>query len=151
SDDRMHFLLGSDGRGSRHIEVPGGGTRLPVDAKVLAARLNKFKMDGRRVWEFAVETVPRTIRALLADRGLTTDDVDLLVLHQSNLRMIEAIMLSLGLSMGRTVTTLETYGNTAAAIIPLTLHRALETGRLAPGSRVLLCGFGGGLSWGAAL
>jgi 3-oxoacyl-[acyl-carrier-protein] synthase-3 len=150
-DDRIHFLLGSDGRGSHHIEVPGGGTRLPVDAKVLESRLNKFKMDGRRVWEFAVETVPRTIRALLADRGLTTDDVDLLVLHQSNLRMIEAIMLSLGLSMERTVTTLETYGNTAAASIPLTLHRALETGRLASGSRVLLCGFGGGLSWGAAL
>jgi 3-oxoacyl-[acyl-carrier-protein] synthase-3 len=151
NDDRIHFLLGSDGRGSCHIEVPGGGTRLPVDARVLESRLNKFKMDGRKVWEFAVETVPRTIRALLADRGLTTDDVDLLVLHQSNLRMIESIMMSLGLSMERTVTTLETYGNTAAASIPITLHRALETGRLVSGSRVLLCGFGGGLSWGAAL
>jgi 3-oxoacyl-[acyl-carrier-protein] synthase-3 len=65
--------------------------------------------------------------------------------------MIEAIMKSLGLSMEQTVTTLEAYGNTAAASIPITLHRALETGRLRRGSRVLLCGFGGGLSWGAAL
>jgi 3-oxoacyl-[acyl-carrier-protein] synthase-3 len=148
---RMHFRLGSDGRGSRYIEVPAGGTRLPVDEKVLASRLHKFKMDGPKVWDFAVETVPGLIRTLLADQGFAPSDVDLLVLHQSNLRMIEAIMKSLGLPMDRTVTTLEAYGNTAAASIPLTLHRALETGQLRRGSRVLLCGFGGGLSWGAAL
>jgi 3-oxoacyl-[acyl-carrier-protein] synthase-3 len=151
TESRMRFRLGSDGRGSRYIEVPAGGTRLTVDEKVLASRQHKFKMDGPKVWDFAVETVPRLIHALLADRGLAPSDVDLFVLHQSNLRMIETIMKSLGLSMDRTVTTLEAYGNTAAASIPLTLHRALETGRLRPGSRVLLCGFGGGLSWGAAL
>jgi 3-oxoacyl-[acyl-carrier-protein] synthase-3 len=65
--------------------------------------------------------------------------------------MLEAIMQSLELPMERTVTTLETYGNTAAASIPITLQKALESGRLRPGSRVMLCGFGGGLSWGAAL
>jgi 3-oxoacyl-[acyl-carrier-protein] synthase-3 len=148
---RMHFQLGSDGRGSRCIEVPAGGTRMPVDPKVLDQRLHKFRMDGPKVWDFAVEMVPRTIRRLLANHGLTPADVDLLVLHQSNLRMIEAIMKDLGLPMEKTVTTVETYGNTAAASIPITLHKALEAGRLQPGSRVVLCGFGGGLSWGAAL
>ena len=148
---RMHFRLGSDGRGSHHIEVPAGGTRIPVDARVLANKANKFRMDGPKVWDFAVSTVPRAIRALLADHGLSPADLDMLVLHQSNLRMIEAIMTSLGLPMDRTVTTLEDYGNTAAASIPISLHRALETGRLHPGSRVMLCGFGGGLSWGASL
>ncbi len=78
-------------------------------------------------------------------------DVDLLVLHQSNLRMIEALMTSLEVPQDRTVTTVETYGNTAAASIPLTLEKAWRTGRLRQGSRVVLCGFGGGLSWGAAL
>jgi 3-oxoacyl-[acyl-carrier-protein] synthase-3 len=150
-DSRVYFRLGSDGRGSRHIGVPAGGTRLPVDEKVLERRLHKFTMDGPKVWEFAVNTVPKTIRALLADRGLTTADVDLLILHQSNLRMIEAIMSSLELPMDKTVTTLETYGNTAAASIPITLHRALQNDRLRSGSRVVLCGFGGGLSWGGAL
>jgi 3-oxoacyl-[acyl-carrier-protein] synthase-3 len=150
-DAKMHFRLGSDGRGSHHIEVPAGGTRIPVDAKVLDNRSNKFRMDGPKVWEFAVETVPTTIRGLLGDHGMTPADLDLLILHQSNLRMIEAIMKSLDLSMDRTVTTLETYGNTAAASIPITLQRALEAGRLRDGSRVLFCGFGGGLSWGAAL
>jgi 3-oxoacyl-[acyl-carrier-protein] synthase-3 len=103
------------------------------------------------VWDFALDTVPRTIRWLLASHGLGTDDLDLLVLHQSNLRMIEAIMDSLGLPMEKTVTTVESYGNTAAASIPLTLEKARATGRLRPGGRVMLCGFGGGLSWGAAL
>jgi 3-oxoacyl-[acyl-carrier-protein] synthase-3 len=148
---RMHFRLGSDGRGSRYIEVPAGGTRMPVDAKVLEKRVNTFKMDGPKVWDFAVDTVPKAIRALLADHGLTSADLDLVILHQSNLRMIETIMEALELPMDQTVTTLESYGNTAAASIPITLQRAQESGRLWPGSRVVLCGFGGGLSWGTAL
>jgi 3-oxoacyl-[acyl-carrier-protein] synthase-3 len=147
----MRFLLGSDGRGRRCIEVPAGGSRVPVDAEVLAKKQNKFVMDGPRVWDFAVETVPRTIRKLLAENNLQPSDVDLLVLHQSNLRMIENIMRSLELPMERTVTTVETLGNTAAASIPLTLEKAVATGKLKEGARVMLCGFGGGLSWGAAL
>jgi 3-oxoacyl-[acyl-carrier-protein] synthase-3 len=150
-DKRIHFWLGSDGRGSRFIQVPAGGTRQPVDAEVLEKRLNKFTMDGPRVWDFAMDTVPRTIRGLLDEHGLAPADVDLLVLHQSNLRMIEAIMKSLEVPQERTVTTVETYGNTAAASIPLTLEKAWRTGRLRQGSKVVLCGFGGGLSWGAAL
>jgi 3-oxoacyl-[acyl-carrier-protein] synthase III len=150
-DRRMHFRLGSDGRGSHYIGVPAGGTRLPVDEKVLEKKLNRFTMDGPKVWQFAVETVPKSIRLLLADHGLTPDDLDLLILHQSNLRMIEIIMQDLGLPMDRTWTTVESYGNTAAASIPITLHQAVESGRLRPGSRVGLCGFGGGLSWGTAL
>ena len=99
-DSRMHFRLGSDGRGSHHIGVPAGGTRLPVDQKVLERRLNKFTMDGPKVWEFALNTVPKTVRSVLADRGLTPADVDLLILHQSNLRMIEAIMALAGVAHG---------------------------------------------------
>lgn len=148
---RMHFVLGSDGSGSRYIELPAGGTRLPVDAAVLQARKHKFVMHGPKVWDFALDTVPRVIRALLAEHELTPAQVDLMILHQSNRRMIEAIAASLGMSMDQTVTTLEEYGNTAAASIPITLQRASELGRLRAGSRILLCGFGGGLSWGAAL
>jgi len=150
-DGRIRFHLGSDGRGSRHIEVPGGGTRLPISPEVLEKRLNTFVMNGPKVWDFAVDTVPRVVRSLLAEHDMTPADVDLIVLHQSNLRMLEAIMQSLEIPMERTVTTVERYGNTAAASIPLTLQKASEAGKLVPGSRVMLCGFGGGLSWGAAL
>lgn len=148
---RMHFALGSDGRGSHYIEVPAGGGRRPIDADALDQRLHKFRMDGPKVWDFAVEAVPKVMRSLLLEHGLDARDLDVVVLHQSNLRMIESIMGSLELPMERTVTTLETFGNTAAASIPITLQRAAELGRLRAGSRVMLCGFGGGLSWGAAL
>jgi len=148
---RFHFHLGSDGRGREFIAVPGGGTRLPISPEVLDKQLNKFVMNGPRVWEFAVNTVPETIRALLGEHGLAPHDLDLLILHQSNLRMLEAIMASLSLPMEKTATTVEEYGNTAAASIPLTLQKAWDEGRLRPGARVMLCGFGGGLSWGAAL
>jgi 3-oxoacyl-[acyl-carrier-protein] synthase-3 len=151
SDRRFHFHLGSDGRGREFIAVPGGGTRLPASSDVIEKQLNKFVMNGPRVWEFAVNTVPETIRALLGEHGLVPADLDMLILHQSNLRMLEAIMANLALPMEKTATTVETYGNTAAASIPLTLQKAWETGRLRPGARVMLCGFGGGLSWGAAL
>jgi 3-oxoacyl-[acyl-carrier-protein] synthase III len=150
-DRRIHCALGSDGRGSHYIEVPAGGTRRPVDAEVLAKRQNKFTMDGPKVWDFALDVVPRSIRGLLAEHGLSPGDLDLVVLHQSNLRMIEAIMASLDLPMERTINTLETLGNTAAASLPITLREACRSGRLHPGSRVVLCGFGGGLSWGTAL
>jgi 3-oxoacyl-[acyl-carrier-protein] synthase-3 len=151
AEGRIHFQLGCDGRGRHCIEVPAGGTRMPLSAEVLKKRLDKFTMDGPKVWEFAVRTVPRVVRSLLAKRGLSPADLDLLVFHQSNLRMIEALMTLLEVSMERTLTTIENYGNTASASIPLTLQKAWETGRLRPGSRVMLCGFGGGLSWGAAL
>ena len=150
-DRRMHFLLGSDGRGRDCIMVPAGGTRRPVDREVLEKRLNTFVMDGPKVWDFAVNAVPRAIRTLLGRHQLTPSDLDLLVLHQSNLRMIEAMAKTLELKPEQLVTTVETYGNTAAASIPLTLEKAWTSGRLRPGSRVSLCGFGGGLSWGAAL
>jgi 3-oxoacyl-[acyl-carrier-protein] synthase-3 len=150
-DRRFHFHLGSDGRGREYIAVPGGGTRLPVSPEVIEKRLNKFVMNGPKVWEFAVNTVPETIRTLLREHDLQPSDLDLLILHQSNLRMLEAIMKSLELPMSKTVTTVETYGNTAAASIPLTLEKARAQGRLKPGTKMMLCGFGGGLSWGAAL
>jgi 3-oxoacyl-[acyl-carrier-protein] synthase-3 len=150
-DQRFHFSLGTDGRGSKFIEVPGGGTRLPATPEVIEKRLNKFNMNGPKVWDFAVSTVPKAVRALLAQHDLRPGDLDLLILHQSNLRMLESIMKDLELPMEKTVTTVETYGNTAAASIPLTLRKAQQQGILKAGSRVMLCGFGGGLSWGAAL
>jgi 3-oxoacyl-[acyl-carrier-protein] synthase-3 len=148
---RIHFALGSDGRGARAIEVPAGGSRRPVDADILASRQNTFTMDGRRVWDFAVSTVPEVLRSLLARQGLTPRDLDLALFHQSNLRMIEQLLKSLELPPERTVTTLETLGNTASASLPITLRAAWDAQRLTPGARVALCGFGGGLSWGAAL
>jgi 3-oxoacyl-[acyl-carrier-protein] synthase III len=151
SNRKIEFLLGSDGRGARYIGVPAGGTRIPVTEDVLEQRLNKFYMNGPKVWEFAVEKVPKVVTELLRRHRMTPDDIDLLITHQANLRMIEEILKDLGMPLEKTVTTVETLGNTAAASIPITLQKAFVEGRLRPGSRVVLVGFGGGLSWGAAL
>ena len=151
-DRRFHFHLGSDGRGREFIAVPGGGTRLPVSPgrdREAAEQVRDERPQGLGVRRRT--PCRETIRSLLAEHGLAPADLDLLILHQSNLRMLEAIMTSLELPMEKTVTTVESYGNTAAASIPLTLQKAWEAGRLQPGARVMLCGFGGGLSWGAAL
>ena len=118
---------------------------------MIEKRLNKFVMDGPKVWEFAVNTVPETIRSLLAEHGLAPADLDLLILHQSNLRMLEAIMASLELPMEKTVTTVETLRQHGGRQHPADAAEGLGDGPAAPGSRVMLCGFGGGLSWGAAL
>ena len=85
-------------------------------------------MDGPKVWEFAVNTVPRDDPVAAREHDLVPPDLDLLILHQSNLRMLEAIMATLELPMEKTVTTVESYGNTAAASIPLTLQKAWEDG-----------------------
>ncbi len=148
---KIDFLIGSDGRGSRYIGVPAGGTRIPVDEDVLERRLNKFYMDGHKVWEFAVEKAPQVIMQLLERHHLSPQDVDLFILHQANLRLIETILNKMGVSMEKTITTVEEYGNTAAASIPITLQKAFVENRLHPGCRVMMIGFGGGLSWGAAL
>ena len=131
--------------------MPAGGTRLPIDAQVIEKRLHTFSMDGPKVWDFADGHGAADDPGAARRTRHGARDVDLLVLHQSNLRMIEAMMTALEVPQERTVTTVETYGNTAAASIPLTLEKAWRTGRLHEGSRVVLCGFGGGLSWGAAL
>ena len=143
---QMHFQLGSDGRGSHHIEVPTGGPACPSTRRCSRAGLTSSRWMARRFGISPSKWSPRSFGSLLGQHDLEPQDLDMVILHQSNLRMIEAVMKSLGLPMSKTVTTLEKYGNTAAASIPITLKRAIENDRLHAGSRVLLCGFGGGLS-----
>ena len=135
-----------------HRRCRAAARACPPAADVIEKRLNKFVDERPQGLGVRGEHRARRRSARCSrEHGLAPADLDLLILHQSNLRMLEAIMESLELPMEKTVTTVETYGNTAAASIPLTLQKARETGRCAPGARVMLCGFGGGLSWGAAL
>jgi len=135
SDERrMRFILGSDGRGRHCIEVPAGGTRAPVTREVLEKRSNTFVMQGPKVWDFAVETVPKVIRELLGQQGLQPRDLDLLVLHQSNLRMIERIVASLEMSMDQTVTTPDGKFSLIGATCFFSRHAPLEPVARLPGA-----------------
>ena len=108
-------------------------------------------MNGREIFRWAVKTVPSAIRRYLEKYEISLDDIKLIIPHQANLRIISAIAEKLNLPMDRFVVTIERYGNTSAASIPIALDEAIDTGELKPGDLFMLVGFGGGLAWGISV
>jgi len=141
--------LMSDGSGSSVIEIPAGGVRTPIPSEGFVDGMQYFHMDGRAVWNFAIDAFPEAVRMVLEKVGRTLDEVDLIIPHQANINIIEAGMENLGLPMSKTFTNLHKYGNTAGASVPLALREAIDEGIVGPGSLVVTAAFGGGLAWGA--
>lgn len=142
---------GSDGRLADLIQVRAGGSRRPAGAETVARREHFLEMRGREVFRFAVREVPALVRRILARNGLQPGDVALVVPHQANLRILEAVAAELGLDLSRVAVNVDRLGNTSSASIPLALEEAGRTGRLRPGDHVLLVAFGAGMCWGASL
>jgi 3-oxoacyl-[acyl-carrier-protein] synthase-3 len=143
--------LGADGTRADVLEIPACGSAMPASEEVLANRLQYIKMDGQEVFKFAVRVIPDSMRRALALSELSVSDLDWLVPHQANQRILDTIADRLGVPHDRVFSNIETTGNTSAASIPLAVD-ALYTGRnLHPGSIVGLVGFGAGLTWGSAL
>ena len=146
-------LLGSwmlsDGGGSGVIEIPAGGVRTPIPSDGFVEGDQFFQMDGRAVWDFAIEAFPQAVRGVLERVGKDLSEVDLIIPHQANLRIVEAGMENLGLPLGKTFTNLEKYGNTAGASVPIALREAVDEGLVRSGDLVVTAAFGGGLAWGA--
>jgi len=142
-------LLRSDGSGGSLLTVPAGGSRMPATAETLERNLHTIHMNGREVFRFATRVMATATREVVADAGLTMDDIELVVPHQANLRIIEAAARGLHLPMERFMVNIERYGNTSSASIPMAVCEAVEQGRLRPGDHLVLVGFGAGLTWGA--
>lgn len=145
------FNLGSDGSQGQQIIMPAGGSALPIDAAVLAAGQHYLQMNGREVYKFATRIIGPACQAALNQAGLTLADIDWIVPHQANLRIIEAAAQQMGLPLDRFLINIDRYGNTSAASIPLVLAENLESGRVNPTDRLLLVAFGAGLTWSAAV
>lgn len=143
--------LGADGTGADWLVIPAGGSRRPASQDTVAADLHTIQMDGQKVFRFATKTIPAATRELLKQADVTLEQVDLLIAHQANARILQSAAERLGLPAEKMFTNLERYGNTSAASIPIALCEAVEQGRLLPGQRAVLVGFGAGLTWGAAL
>ena len=111
----------------------------------------KIRMDGQEVFRFAVKSVPECIRELLDREQLLAEDIDYFVLHQANRRIVEAVSKRLNVPPERFPMNLEEYGNTSSASIPILLHEMKQNGMLKSGKKLVLAGFGAGLSWGASL
>ncbi len=142
--------LGADGSGVELLYVPAGGARRPACAASVAERQHYLRMDGREVYRFAVRTMERSTREVLAKVDSDVSQVSLLIPHQANGRITDAAARALGLDRSRVMETLEWCGNTGSASIPIALCRAVEDGRILENDLVVLVGFGAGLTWGSA-
>jgi 3-oxoacyl-[acyl-carrier-protein] synthase-3 len=142
-------VLGADGSGRDVLCLPAGGSRSPASHRTVAEGLHFIHMKGREVFRFAVRVLPTATCDVLEKAGLSLDDLNLLVPHQANRRIIEAATRKLGLPSEIVYSNLERYGNTSSASIPIALSEAVEEGRIQPGDLVVCVGFGAGLTWGA--
>jgi len=145
------FVLGADGGGASMLWTASGGTRRPFDAEVLADRSHYLTMRGGDVYRNAVVRMTESAREVLELAELSVGDVDLLVGHQANVRILDAVAARLGLPAQLSQVSLDRHGNTSAASIPLALWDAREQGKLRDGDTVLLAAFGAGATWGACL
>jgi len=143
--------LGCNGAAAGSLEVRAGGSRMPTTVETARAGLHYATMNGNDIYLKAVTHSVRSVRATLAEAGVKPGDVDHVVPHQANARIVRSIVEHAGLSAGRVHSTLEHLGNTGAASIPLTLATALDAGRIAPDDVVVLAAFGAGMTWGTVV
>ena len=147
----LAYELGADGSGAMNI------TSLAVrdDAEELEKRVSGRKetiwMAGQQVMKFAVKTMADATGRVLEKAGLTYDDIKLIVPHQANYRIVDSALARMGVGKDKVVLTLEKYGNTSSSCVPIALKEAIETGMVKRGDKVVVVGFGGGLTWAAAV
>jgi len=145
----LGFEMHSDGRHGELLAVPASGSAMARTPESMARGDHYLKQAGREVFQHAVRRMAEVAESLMHGLGLGSDDIDLMVPHQANRRIIEPTARRLGLPMEKVVMNIDRVANTTAATIPLALADAEAAGRLHPGTRVMLVAFGGGFSWGA--
>jgi len=147
----LSTFMKSDGNYRRFLWMPTGGTEAPYTPDFTYDGSDKIAMNGSEVFRVAVRQMCDAAIKVIEDAGLKPEDVSLVVPHQANIRIIEALAKRLGLGMDRVMLNIEKYGNTSAASVPLALDEANRAGRIKSGDIILMVAFGGGLIWGAAL
>lgn len=123
----------------------------PEPVTITSANYQKLTMNGQEVYKFATREVPRVVEEALEQAGMTADDVDWLLLHQANIRIMEVVAKRLNIPFEKVITNLSDYGNTSAASIPIALSEAVASGKVKKGDVIACAGFGAGLSWGSAI
>jgi len=153
-DQRLGFIdfIGEiDGSGGNYLKMPAGGSRLPASADTVKQRLHFVHQDGQQVFKYAVRKMFEVSTTILARNGLTPKDLDILIPHQANRRIITATADRLGLACDKVVINIDRYGNTTAGTVPLATRDAIEAGRLKKGDLVLFAAVGAGYTVGASL
>lgn len=150
-DDFLGAELGADGSSPELLFQEAGGSRCPVSHAAIDAGKQFIRMEGREVFKFAVTSMIAATDVALSRAGLSRHDVNFLIPHQANRRIIDAAVKYLEVPRERVLVNIQEYGNTSAASIPIALAEAVEAHRIADGDVVLMVGFGAGLSWGAVV
>lgn len=143
--------LGADGSGGDLLKVPAGGSRQPFTPEICENRLHFIHMSGNEVFKFAIKIMGEAAAKALANAGLSTEDIDCLIPHQANIRIIQSAAKRLKVPMDKVMVNVEQYGNTSAASIPIALDEAVRCGRLKKDDKIVLVGFGAGLTWAACV
>lgn len=147
----LSTFMGADGNLGDLIFQPAGGSLHPASRETVDGRMHVIKMAGNKVFPHAVRKMGDAATRVLEAAGVPQDKLDLLIPHQANFRIIDAIGRQLGLPMEKVYVNIDKYGNTSSASIPIALDEAVRAGRIKPGHHVMLVAFGAGLTWGAAL
>jgi 3-oxoacyl-[acyl-carrier-protein] synthase-3 len=147
----LSSYLGSDGTLAELLYRPHGGASVPMSPEVLADRSWLVRMAGREVFKHAVTTMSDAVDQALTRAELGPSDIDLLIPHQANIRIIESTAKHAGLPMDKVFVNIDRYGNTSSASIPISLDEAIEQGRIAAGSTVMMVAFGAGLTWASMI
>jgi len=147
----LYSVLHADGRGWDFIHVPAGGSRSPASLETVSNREHYIKMRGRDVYKFAVEKMQWLLGDCMEKCGLTVDDIDMVVPHQVNSRIIASAAEKFDFPQEKVFVNIDIYGNTAAASIPLAMQHARNKGQIGPGSTLMLVAFGAGLTWAGAV
>jgi 3-oxoacyl-[acyl-carrier-protein] synthase-3 len=143
--------LAADGSQADILIMPGGGAKTPATIESVQQRAHYIQFKGKEVFKLAINNMTNLILETVEKNGLTLGDIDLIIPHQSNLRIIESTMEKLGLPMEKAFVNIDKYGNTSSASIPIAIDEARKEGRLSKGDIVMLVAFGGGLTWGSSI
>lgn len=143
--------IGADGTGTMALNIPAGGSRNPATQTTVDEKMHYLRMEGSSVFKFAVRAMTSSSKRVIDKANLTLDDVDYLVPHQANIRIIETSAKKMNLPMNKVKVNLDRYGNVSAGSIPIALDEAVKEGKIIKGDHVVLVGFGGGLTWGSCL
>jgi 3-oxoacyl-[acyl-carrier-protein] synthase-3 len=141
----------SDGNYDDLIKTEGGGSKHPCSQEVLDQKMACIRMKGNETFKLAVKTLTADVKVMLEKHNLSNEDINHFIPHQANYRIIKAVGDALGLNEEQTVVTVDKYGNTSAASIPMAMNYAYESGKIKAGDTILFDAFGAGLTWGSAL
>jgi 3-oxoacyl-[acyl-carrier-protein] synthase III len=148
---QLSSVMRSDGSGGDYLSLPAGGSRYPTNSDTVKNGYHYIHMNGREVFRFATRVMAQATKEAIQEAHLTMEDIDLVIPHQANRRIIEAAARGLSIPIEKCKINLDRYGNTSTASIPIAVCEAVEEGSLKPGDKIVFVGFGAGLTWGAAV